>query len=102
MRRQTAGLRTHILICLGACLLTLLSIWMPQTLGHGLGDPTRIAAQIVSGIGFLGAGAIMKIGNNTKGLTTAASIWGVAALGMAIGAGMWIPAAIGLSSSSSP
>lgn len=92
IRRQSAGLRTHILICLGAALLTLLSIWMAQTLGHGLSDPTRIAAQIVSGIGFLGAGAIMKIGNNTKGLTTAASIWGVAALGMAIGAGMWIPA----------
>ena len=85
MRRQSAGLRTHIIICLGSTLLTLLSIWMAQTLGKGLSDPTRIAAQIVSGIGFLGAGAIMKIGNNTKGLTTAASIWGVAALGMAIG-----------------
>jgi len=92
MRRQSAGLRTHIIICLGAALLTLLSIWMAQSLGNGLSDPTRIAAQIVSGIGFLGAGAIMKIGNNTKGLTTAASIWGVAALGMAIGAGMWLPA----------
>lgn len=96
MRRQSAGLRTHILICLGAALLTLLSIWMAQTLGNGLSDPTRIAAQIVSGIGFLGAGAIMKIGNNTKGLTTAASIWGVAALGMAIGAGMWVPALVAL------
>lgn len=92
MRRQTAGLRTHILICIGASLLTLLSIWMPQSFGLDRGDPTRIAAQIVSGIGFLGAGAIVKIGNNTKGLTTAASIWSVAALGMAIGGGMWLPA----------
>lgn len=92
MRRQTAGLRTHILICIGATLLTLLSIWMPQSFGLDRGDPTRIAAQIVSGIGFLGAGAIVKIGNNTKGLTTAASIWSVAALGMAIGGGMWLPA----------
>ncbi len=92
MRRQTAGLRTHILICVGASLLTLLSIWMPQSFGLDRGDPTRIAAQIVSGIGFLGAGAIVKIGNNTKGLTTAASIWSVAALGMAIGGGMWLPA----------
>ncbi len=92
MRRQTAGLRTHILICIGASLLTLRSIWMPQSFGLDRGDPTRIAAQIVSGIGFLGAGAIVKIGNNTKGLTTAASIWSVAALGMAIGGGMWLPA----------
>jgi putative Mg2+ transporter-C (MgtC) family protein len=92
MRRQTAGLRTHILISIGAALLTLLSIWMSQSFGLDRTDPTRIAAQIVSGIGFLGAGAIMKIGNNTKGLTTAASIWTVAALGMAIGGGMWLPA----------
>lgn len=94
MRRQTAGLRTHILICLGSTLLTLLSVWMAQTFGaanRGT-DTTRIAAGIVSGIGFLGAGAIVKIGNNMKGLTTAASIWGVSAIGMAIGGGMWIPA----------
>jgi putative Mg2+ transporter-C (MgtC) family protein len=98
MHRQTAGLRTHILICLGACLLTLLSIWMPQAFlpVFKSSDPTRITAQIVSGIGFLGAGAIIKIGNNTKGLTTAASIWGVAAIGMGIGGGMWGPALIGL------
>jgi putative Mg2+ transporter-C (MgtC) family protein len=96
MRRQTAGLRTHILIALGAALLTLLSIWMPQAFGLSSSDPTRIAAQIVSGIGFLGAGAIVKSGSNTKGLTTAASIWGVAALGMAIGAGMIAPSLIAL------
>lgn len=92
-RRQTAGLRTHILICLGSTLLMLLSIWMPQThMDMKNGDPGRIAAQVVSGIGFLGAGAFIKIGNNMKGLTTAASIWVAAALGLAIGAGLWIPA----------
>ncbi|HRZ88368.1 MAG TPA: MgtC/SapB family protein [Spirochaetia bacterium] len=92
-RRQTAGLRTHILICLGSTLLMLLSIWMPQTyMDMKGGDPGRIAAQVVSGIGFLGAGAFIKIGNNMKGLTTAASIWTAAALGLAIGAGLWIPA----------
>lgn len=92
-RRQTAGLRTHILICLGSTLLMLLSIWIPQTyMDMKGGDPGRIAAQVVSGIGFLGAGAFIKIGNNMKGLTTAASIWMAAALGLSIGAGLWIPA----------
>jgi putative Mg2+ transporter-C (MgtC) family protein len=90
--RQPAGLRTHILICLGSTLLMLLSIWLPQTQAADRGDPGRIAAQVVSGIGFLGAGAFIKIGNNMKGLTTASSIWVVAALGLAIGAGLWIPA----------
>lgn len=96
MRRQTAGLRTHILISLGSCLLMLLSIWMPQTVGLEKGDPGRIAAQVVSGIGFLGAGAFIKIGSNVKGLTTAASLWVVAAIGLAIGGGMWIPALLTL------
>ena len=92
-RRQPAGLRTHILIGMGSALLMLVSIWMPQTyLGMKNGDPGRIAAQVVSGIGFLGAGAFIKIGNNIRGLTTAASIWIVAALGLAIGAGLWLPA----------
>ena len=93
-RRQVAGLRTHILICLGATLLMLLSIWLPQTFsGMKNGDPGRIAAQVVSGIGFLGAGAIIRLGNNVRGLTTAASLWLIAAVGMAIGAGMFIAAA---------
>jgi putative Mg2+ transporter-C (MgtC) family protein len=93
-RRQVAGLRTHILICLGATLLMLLSIWLPQEYsGMKNGDPGRIAAQVVSGIGFLGAGAIIRLGNNVKGLTTAASLWLIAAVGMAIGAGMFIAAA---------
>ena len=91
-RHQVAGLRTHILIALGATLLMLLSIWVPQELMGG--DPGRIAAQVVSGIGFLGAGAIIRLGNNIRGLTTAASLWFAAAVGLAIGAGMFIAAAI--------
>ncbi len=96
MRRQTAGLRTHILISLGSCLLMMLSIWMPQSVGLDKGDPGRIAAQVVSGIGFLGAGAFIKIGNNVKGMTTAASLWVVAAIGLTIGGGMWIAGLITL------
>ncbi|MCL2380266.1 MAG: MgtC/SapB family protein [Treponema sp.] len=93
-RRQVAGLRTHILISTGATLLMLLSIYLPQQLGSGVsGDPGRIAAQVVSGIGFLGAGAIIRLGNNVRGLTTAASIWFVAAVGLAIGGGMFVVAA---------
>ena len=92
-RRQVAGLRTHILICMGATCLMLLSIWLPQQLsGQRSADPGRIAAQVVSGMGFLGAGAIIRLGNNIKGLTTAASLWLVAAIGMAIGAGMYAAA----------
>ena len=89
-RHQVAGLRTHVLISVGATLLMLLSIWLPQQFGGG--DPGRISAQVVSGIGFLGAGAIIRLGNNIKGLTTAASLWLVAAVGLTIGAGMFIAA----------
>jgi len=81
-RRQVAGLRTHILISLGACCLMLLSLWIPQQMGSG--DPGRIAAQVVAGMGFLGAGAIIKLGNNIRGLTTAASLWVTAAVGLTI------------------
>ena len=94
-RRQVAGLRTHILISLGATLLMLLSIWVPQELiNMRSGDPGRIAAQVVSGMGFLGAGAIIRLGNNIRGLTTAASLWFSAAVGLAIGAGMFLAAAV--------
>jgi putative Mg2+ transporter-C (MgtC) family protein len=73
----------------------LLSIWLSQEHGDMKnGDPGRIAAQVVSGIGFLGAGAIIRLGNNVKGLTTAASLWLIAAVGLAIGAGMYIAAVI--------
>jgi putative Mg2+ transporter-C (MgtC) family protein len=90
-RRQVAGLRTHILISLGATCLMLLSIWLPRHLGSNA-DPGRIAAQVVSGMGFLGAGAIIRLGNSIKGLTTAASLWLIAAIGLTIGAGMYLAA----------
>jgi putative Mg2+ transporter-C (MgtC) family protein len=82
-RDRPAGLRTHILVCMGSALMTLVSAYMAGTRN----DPTRIAAQIVSGIGFLGAGTIMRQGNVIRGLTTAASLWTVAGIGMAIAAG---------------
>ena len=89
-RRQVAGLRTHILIAVGAATLMVLSIWLPKQMDSG--DPGRIAAQVVSGIGFLGAGAIIRLGNSIRGLTTAASLWLTAAIGIAIGAGLYIAA----------
>jgi len=89
-RRQVAGLRTHILIAIGSCCLMMLSIWLPQKINAG--DPGRIAAQVVSGMGFLGAGAIIRLGNSIRGLTTAASLWLTAAVGLTIGAGMYIAA----------
>ena len=92
-RHQVAGLRTHILIATGATLLMLLSIYVPQQINPERGgDPGRIAAQVVSGIGFLGAGAMIRLGNNIRGLTTAASLWFIAAVGLVIGAGMFLVA----------
>ena len=89
VRGHPAGLRTHTLVALGSALFTELSIYgFPSEPGQPV-DPTRIAAQIVTGIGFLGGGAILKEGLNVKGLTTAASLWAVAAIGMAAGAGNW-------------
>lgn len=94
---QPAGLRTHILISIGATMAMLVSIYIPQTFtDFQNGDPSRIAAQVVSGIGFLGAGAILKFGANVKGLTTAASIWAMAVLGLAVGAGMYLISVIGV------
>lgn len=88
---QSAGLRTFALIAMGATLAMLLSIYVPQEyLGLKNGDPGRIAAQVISGIGFLGAGAIIQMKGSVKGLTTAAGIWMVATLGMAVGVGMYL------------
>lgn len=91
-----AGLRTHMLVALGSALFTVLSI--RGFLGEGGGgapvDPTRIAAQIVSGIGFLGAGAILKDGIVIRGLTTAASLWATSAVGMAAGASEYVIGAV--------
>ncbi len=91
---KPAGLRTNILICVGAALLTDLSIAF-STLARDTGpawDPSRIAAQIVSGIGFLGAGMIMQAKGTVTGLTTAATLWVVAAIGMTAGAGAYLEA----------
>ena len=81
-----AGMRTHLLVSVGSASFTVLSLQAFVAPGS---DPGRIAAQIVSGIGFLGAGAILKEGATIRGLTTAASLWAVAAVGMAAGAGAW-------------
>lgn len=95
INNQPAGLRTHILISIGSTLVMLISLYIPQG-AESAGDPGRIAAQVVSGIGFLGAGAILKFGADIKGLTTAASIWAMAAVGMAVGAGMYSISIIGV------
>lgn len=89
---QPAGFRTHIIIAVGATLLMILSIAVAGQYGETRGDAGRIAAQVVSGIGFLGAGAILKFGADIRGLTTAASLWTVAAIGLATGAGLYLPA----------
>ena len=87
---QIAGLRTFALISMGACLAMLISIYIPQEyLGLKNGDPGRIAAQVVSGVGFLGAGAIIQMKGSVRGLTTAAGIWMTACIGLAVGAGMY-------------
>ena len=83
---KPAGYATNCLICLGAMLFTILS----EQMGHLGGDPGRIAAQVVTGLGFIGAGSILRDGNKISGLTTAASVWVVAAIGMAIGYGQYI------------
>jgi len=91
LRERQAGLRTHLVVCVGSALFTLVSAYAftaPRV------DPTRIAAQIVSGIGFLGAGAIIRQGLSVRGLTTAATLWLVAAIGMAAGAGYYDAAVI--------
>lgn len=89
-RGQVAGMRTFALISMGATLAMLVSIYIPQEyLGLKNGDPGRIAAQVISGIGFLGAGAIIQMKGSVRGLTTAAGIWITACLGLAIGAGMY-------------
>jgi putative Mg2+ transporter-C (MgtC) family protein len=97
LRERQAGLRTHLVVSVGAALFTLVSAYGFQDVlsqGRVIVDPTRIAAQVVSGIGFLGAGAIIRQGLSVRGLTTAASLWLVAAIGMAAGAGFWTGAVI--------
>ena len=94
LRQKSAGLRTNILIAVGSALFTLMSIEMAEASGT---DPTRIAAQIVTGIGFLGAGAIMRTDVGVQGLTTAATVWVNAAVGVAVGGGEYHLAVIATS-----
>lgn len=91
LQRMPAGFRTHALVSLGAAIFTVISAY---GLTGPMSDPTRIAAQIVSGVGFLGGGAILHHGGTVRGLTTAASLWAVAAVGMAAGAGLLVIAVV--------
>lgn len=94
LHRRTAGLRTHILVSMGSCLIMLTSLYVFAIYKDQVAlDPTRIAAGVITGIGFLGAGTIMREREGVKGLTTAASLWVVAAVGLAVGCGFY-PAAI--------
>jgi len=88
---RAAGLRTHILVGCGACLIMLTSLYVHAVYGSSA-DPGRIAAQVVSGIGFLGAGTIIRFRVSVRGLTTAASLWAVAGIGLAVGSGLYLPA----------
>jgi putative Mg2+ transporter-C (MgtC) family protein len=90
-----AGLRTHMLVCVGACLFMIVSAFAFSDIlkvQNVVLDPSRVAAQVVSGIGFLGAGSILLRGEVVRGLTTAASLWSVAAIGLAVGGGLYIEA----------
>lgn len=93
-----AGMRTHLLVSLGSAAFTVLSIYAftdpSAPAGTAPVDTSRVAAQVVTGIGFLGAGAIIKYGTSVRGLTTAASLWATAAVGMAVGAGWWLVALV--------
>lgn len=98
---KPAGIRTQMLVCVGSALISAVSVDLIQVVSVGDAatsvyrlDPARLMAQIVSGIGFLGAGVILKNGNKIQGVTTAATIWITAAIGIAIGAGFYIPAGV--------
>ena len=88
--KKPAGIRTHLLVCMGATLFTVISIWGFA----GTADPSRIAAGVVVGVGFLGAGTILRQERGVAGLTTAATIWAVAAIGVAIGTGLYVVGAV--------
>lgn len=87
--RKPAGLRTHTLVCMGSTLFVLLTVHAARDFGGGSVDPTRIIHGVVTGVGFLGAGSIMRQEGFVQGLTTAASVWMVAAIGVAVGVHAW-------------
>lgn len=94
-KNSAAGLRTHILVCLGSCLIMVLSMYGFAAFADEPNvrlDPARLAAQVITGVGFLGAGTILFTGKSITGLTTAASVWVVMAVGLAVGAGFYMPA----------
>ncbi len=94
-KNSAAGLRTHILVCLGSCLIMVLSMYGFAAFADEPNvrlDPARLAAQVITGVGFLGAGTILFTGKAITGLTTAASVWVVMAVGLAVGAGFYMPA----------
>lgn len=90
-RNQLAGFRTHIILCTGSALVMMLSLYIGNQYNT---DPGRIAAQVVSGIGFLGAGAILRLGASVRGVTTATSLWAIAGIGLAVGAGFYFGAVL--------
>ena len=93
LHRRAAGLRTHILVCVGSTLIMLTSLYIFDIYKDKIAiDPSRIAAGVITGIGFLGAGTIIRYGEEIRGLTTAASLWVVAALGLAVGCGFYTAA----------
>lgn len=97
MKGRPAGLKTFSLVCLGSALVMITNDFICQFITHGTGDMARMAAQVISGIGFLGAGSIMVTGHNqVRGLTTAAALWVTAALGIAIGAGFYFGGICGI------
>ena len=97
LHEHPAGMRTHMLVALGCALFTVMSIYgfAGAPAGTAPVEPSRIAAQIVTGMGFIGAGAILKYGTSIRGLTTAASLWSTAAIGIAGGAGQYLLAVVG-------
>lgn len=93
-RGKPAGLRTHLLVALGATLTMLVSLHMADVCGNATVDPTRIAANVVVGLGFLGAGMIFRAGGSVHGLTTAAGLWAMGAVGLAVGCGFYTGAIV--------
>ena len=93
-KNRPAGLRTHMMVCIGAALVMVVSQYLFEKYSPGVTDPARLGAQVISGIGFLGAGTIIRDRFNVTGLTTAATLWVVACIGLAVGSGYYLMAII--------